>query len=353
MKQEKKKHGFIKGFLVYILLMIALIVTGWVVLWRYLEHYEAARPVVVMENYMTQSLETDVDTAITVYAVERETYYQSASEIAEYLRGELAGLEWNYEKDEELSTEENPVFVLRCDEVALGHVTLTHTEDEAQMGIEQWENPAAQFDFDPLGKAVSVIAPYECTVLVDGVQLDDEFVTEALGLYPQLEEYELLITDPCHLLVYTLEPVFTEGAVEFSEGYTVLSCDEEDVHYAVPEFDGEEAEQLLTYCESFVQAYVDFTANNNGLWNVQQYMVENCDLFDEMTQATVGLNWGHGVNAEITMLEIKDFVYYGNAITCNAVYSMTRDDGDRTDHMHILLVNTEDGWRVIHREMYE
>jgi hypothetical protein len=93
---------------------------------------------------------------------------------------------------------------------------------------------------------------------------------------------------------------------------------------------------------------VEYTANANSLWVLQQFLVADGDLYNEITQSSSGLNWGDGVNAVVQAVEIKNFVYYGNVITCDASYYTTRDDGDRSALMNILLVNTDIGWRVIY-----
>jgi len=110
-------------------------------------------------------------------------------------------------------------------------------------------------------------------------------------------------------------------------------------------------EDLIEQCKNFVKAYVEYTANKNGLWAVQQYIVPDCALYRAITDSSVGLKWGQGVHAKIKTLDIRNFTYYGNVITCEASYSMTRDDGDRSETMQILLVKTVLGWRVIHREI--
>ena len=100
-----------------------------------------------------------------------------------------------------------------------------------------------------------------------------------------------------------------------------------------------------------MKAYVEYTANKNALWAVQQFIVPDCKLYEEMNMASVGIKWGHGVNARITALDVKNFRYFGNAISCEASYTMTRSDGDRSETMKILLVETVLGWRVVHREI--
>ena len=111
------------------------------------------------------------------------------------------------------------------------------------------------------------------------------------------------------------------------------------------------AEQLIEYFKGFVQAHVNYTANDESLWVLQQYLVTDSALYQQVTEASSGLDWNNGVNAVVQTIDIKNFTYYGNVITCDASYITTRDDGDRSETMRILLVNTDIGWRVIHIEV--
>ena len=97
-----------------------------------------------------------------------------------------------------------------------------------------------------------------------------------------------------------------------------------------------------------MRAYVDYSANLTSLWTLQQYLVTDSALYNEVTAHSSDMAWSEGVNAEVKTVEIKNFAYYGNVITCDASYITTRDDGDRSEMMRILLVNTNIGWRVIH-----
>ena len=93
---------------------------------------------------------------------------------------------------------------------------------------------------------------------------------------------------------------------------------------------------------------MDYSANLTSLWALQQFLVTDSALYNEVTAQSENMAWSEGVNAVVQTVEIRNFAYYGNVITCDASYITTRDDGDRSEMMSILLVNTDIGWRVIH-----
>lgn len=353
MEAGKKKVPFGGRLLIYITVMLTVIFVALALWWHYLSCYESARVAGVMDGYMTQTLTEQLREEMNTYSIAAKTEYQSAKEIYQVLAEALSGDDWHYEKDTEKSTQEQPVFTLYRGETAVGEVKLTSEESGSlHMGFASWQQPRACFDFAGFGSTVTIIAPYGCKVYVNGTPISEDEVEETVGIYPQLRAYEELIAEPNQLLVYRLDEVFTEVAVEFGEGYTMVKGEEPLMFYALPVCEDELAEQLIEYCKGFVQAHVEYTANYNALWAIQQYMVPDSALYNELTQASTGLNWGHGVHAVIQTIDVKNFVYYGNAITCEASYSMTRDDGDRSENMKLLLVKTDLGWRVIAREIF-
>ena len=352
MRAEKKKIPFGGRLLIYISVMITLLFAGLGFLWHYLSCYEASRIEGALDRYMTECLTDELAYAMDVYSFEHKTDYQSKKDISTVLEEKLGSDRWGYRRINSKSTDDRIVYAINCGRVKVGEVVVTPVETgPVNLGFHGWEVSKGMFDLAQFGDTVNVIAPYGCEVLVNGIAIGENEVTDTLGLYPQLENYETLITQPNQLMVYSLHPVFEEIAVEFSAGYVKEVDTESATIYAMPVCDDALAEEMIEYCKSFVKAYVEYTANKNALWAVQQFIVPDCKLYEEMNMASVGIKWGHGVNARITALDVKNFRYFGNAISCEASYTMTRSDGDRSETMKILLVETVLGWRVVHREI--
>lgn len=283
-----------------------------------------------MDSYMSEQFADELARAIDAYSYAGETCYQTAGEISAALTEQLTGAEWSY-----VPTDSDTLYMLCWDGRELGSVTLR-------------ENAQAEtiFCFDSLGYTVTVIAPFGCTVYINGKALCDDQVEATLGLYPQLLEYEMEIVKANQLMVYELDSVFGEIAVETDREYSLLQEEGEALYYALPQCSAALADELMEYCGGFIDAYVNFTLNKRSLWTVQQYTVKDGTLYNSLTQASIGLDWGHGIKAVVEKLEIKDFTYYGNAVTCRAVYKMTTTAGERIDTVRLLLVSTDEGWRV-------
>ena len=349
MTEEKRRLSFGGGLLIYITVMLTLIFVGLAIWWHYLSCFEAAHHESIMDKYMTETLEQELTEAIAQYAGEAAASYQTPAEIAAVLTEILSGDRWRYEAQE---GSEPPAFTLYCDDTAVGETILISRGYTAMsMGFESWEDPMTTFDFAQFGKTAVVTVPYGCTVYLSGEPVSEDLVTGTIGLYPQLEQFEALIPEPNQLLVYEIGEIFTEVAVEYAEGYVMLKGSRPNVYYAMPACDDTMAEQLIEYCKGFVRAYVDYSANLTSLWVLQQYLVPDSALYNEVTSHSEDMAWNEGVNAEVKTVEIKNFAYYGNVITCDASYITTRDDGDRSETMSILLVNTDIGWRVIYMKV--
>ncbi len=352
--ENRKKLSFGGGLLIYTTVLITLLFVALAFWWHYLSCYETARAERVMDTYMTEALQSDLEAAIETYCQEQATGYQSVNNISTVLTQALGSDDWRYEADEEASTEAAPVFLLYCGNVQVGSTALTMgTDSTLNMGFRSWGSPVSDFDLYQFGKTLTITVPYGCDVYLNGQPLSEDDVVETIGIYPQLAPYEAIIPNNNQLLVYRVNQVFTDVAVEYPNGYAALPMGEDGVYYAVPACDDTLGDQLIDYARNFVQAYVTYTANASSLWTLQQFIVTDSALAKQLTEDSQGLKWGQGVNAEIQTIDIKNFVYYGNAVTCDASYITTRDDGDRSETMKILLVNTDIGWRVAHIELPE
>ena len=346
MTEEKRRLSFGGGLLIYITVMLTLIFVALAVWWHYLSCFEAAHYEGVMEAYMTNVLEQELTEEMEAYADAHTTSYQSRGEILAVLEASLGSDAWHYT----LQEGSDPLtFTLYCGDRIVGETVMTSKEGSPMsMGFSSWQSPESTFDFSQFGQSVQITVPYGCTVYLCGEAVSEDHVTGTLGLYPQLQQYEEIIPEPNQLLVYEVGEIYTDVAVEYAKGYVMLKSQEEGVYYAMPACDDTMAEQLIEYCKGFVRAYVDYSANLTSLWALQQFLVPDSALYNEVTAQSENMAWADGVNAVVQTVEIKNFAYYGNVITCDASYMTTRDDGDRSETMSILLVNTSIGWRVVH-----
>ena len=351
MKSEKKKVAFGGIFAIYITVLLTLILAALGFLWHYLSCYEAGRVAVTMDRYMTQTLPSQLQQEIDTYSIACQTGYQSADDVSKILSEKLGGDDWCY-REKRQAADGTVIFALYSGEIEVGEATVHPAEtDSTRLGFGAWQEPQVTFDLEQFGRTVTIIVPYGCKVYVNGEEVSEDHVSETMGLYPQLEPYEALITTPNQLLVYKIDGTYTEVAVSFSEGYFMYREDLSDCFYAMPVCEDAMAEELIEFCKQFVKDHTEFTYNKVALWAVQRHIVPDCALYRELTESSAGMKWGHGIHAKIETLDVKNFKYYGNVITCDASYSMKTDEGDRSETMRILLVETVLGWRVIHREI--
>lgn len=351
MKVEKKKLAFGGCLAIYITVLLTVIFVALTFWWHYLSCFEADRVEGVMDAYMTRTLPIQLQQEIEIYSISSQTGYQSAEEITGILVEKLSD-SWTYCQDHQKTSEEQTVYKLYCGEHLMGEAVLRPGASEpVNLGFGTWEAPEVTLDLEQFGYTVMITAPYGCEVLINGVTVSEDNVTETIGLYPQLAEYEALITEPNHLLVYHVDDTYVDVAVEFSEGYAMSKDEETGVFYALPICEDALAEELIEYCKSFVKAHMDYAYNKEALWAVQQYVVPDSALYEELTASSSGIKWGYGMDAKLVKTDIKNFIHYGNVITCDASYTMTTKDGERSETMQILLEKTILGWRVLHREI--
>lgn len=247
---EKKKLSFSGVMLIYVIVMITVLFVALAFMWRWLDRLENSRGDSVMEHYMLDCLEEDLEAGIVTYSIAHQAGFQKAEEISSVLAVALGSDDWGFEQNRSLSKDDCCVYDLVCGDIVVGKATL---EAEApvsiDMGLDGWESPEVEFDFSVFGKSITVLAPYGCEVLLSGEAVSEDLVVESIGLYPQLEAYEEVISEPNQLLLYEIGDIYAEVAVETGTGYTMHKGAQEGEYYALPTCEADLAEDLIDYCK--------------------------------------------------------------------------------------------------------
>ena len=96
-----------------------------------------------------------------------------------------------------------------------------------------------------------------------------------------------------------------------------------------------------------MQTYLAFTSNASGNPGaVQAYMISGSPLSQRITASLDGMSWVHGVTATVEDLSVSNFRYYGSAAICDARYTLISGGNATENNMHVVLTETDSGWRV-------
>ena len=346
----KKKHKFLKGLLIYCMVMLGITMCLWFVAWNYAAAYEMAQPVGAMNAYMAENMEQQLADAVAEYSAAHANEYQSAEDVAAVVNGLVMDGEYSYRKNKEYKTNA-PVYTIYNGDLALGKTRLeqgiAYTLD---FGQEPWEVQPLELELEGLVRGATVIAPADCAVTVNGyaVQPTDEVLTG----YPGFEEYATTIKEEVDLRVYRVEGLIAEGVVVESGSLTVMAAEEADTWYVLPELSEELQVEFEELAPKFIDAYLMFTSNAGSFEAVQPYLAPEGELVDRLRRSLDGLSWVKYTTGKVLETEVKNITYYGNVATYEASYVLQLKSGDMEGNMYVVMVRGENGWRVSDIELF-
>lgn len=364
MNNTAKKGRFLKGLLIYAAVLVVLIFIGLFLFWKFIAAYEQSRTDGVMDRYMEQQIQSDLQAAIREYAQAHVTGSQSSQDIAAELSEALDGQTLTYRKTVGEFTQDLPVYTLRAGKTEIGKVRLTIGERRMlNFGFDTWELLSASYDFSAFGNTVTIAAPAtvvtangsetDLVITVNGVALTRADIT-AESIPPALDPYADALTEPPTFLTYQIGPFFGEPDVSIEENGGAFTIQQDGTSFSITQDCPEAlANELTDYARQFVTAYIAFTSNAvDGPGVVQSYMIPGSSLYQRMAAAVDGMSWVHGVTAAMSGLTVDNFQYFGTAVLCDAQYGLTQNGSTSDNQMHIVLTQTENGWRVAEISMY-
>ena len=350
--KTKQKHSFWKGLLIYICVMLALICVGFFLFWNFMSAFEASQTDGVVNQYLKHDIQTSLRSAVANYAAaEEETTgaFQTEEDISAALTETLSNGTLSCRKAIGTYTSEQPVYTVRLDKTEIGTLRLAPGSHRLlSFGFDTWEVSDTAFDFSKLGKNVTVTAPKDLVLTLNGTELTDKYIT-GTGLYPDLEPYaDSLPTDSGSTVTYSVGTLFTEPEVSVvSNGSRCTIENENGAVSVVNQCPAGLETQLTEYSKNFVQTYLAFTSNASGNSGaVQAYMIPGSPLSQRITASLDGMSWVHGVTATVEDLSVSNFRYYGSAAICDARYTLISGGNATENNMHVVLTETDSGWRV-------
>ena len=346
----KNMNKFTKGLLIYGGVWVLLIAVLWFVVWNYAAAYEMAQPVGAIKAYVEQELKQQLAADIAAYSEVNANDYQSAEEISAVLTEKVLEQEWKYRKSKEYKSDA-PVYTMYCGDTALATAYLqAGTAGALDFGLVPWEVLPVEAELSRMERSVTVIAPADCDVKLNGFSLRD--AAESCTYFPTFAEYDVTIKKPFDLKVYKVDGLVTEQISVKCIGYKVVEAEEPDTWYVLPEADEATMKQIETVAPQFVDAYLRFTSNAGSFGNVQRFLAPEGELVDRLRRSLDGMSWVHYTTCKIMDMEVSNITYYGNVVTYDAAYELKLKSGDMAGNMHVVMVQGVYGWRVSDIELF-
>ncbi|MBR6653644.1 MAG: hypothetical protein IKL27_02815, partial [Oscillospiraceae bacterium] len=230
--------------LIYAVCLLLIGVVGCVVLYNYLDSYEASRPEHVMDALMA---DTSVDTWC---AYVQDDFREALSEFENpdelfsgYFDAVLKNANYTYRRSRsDSSSNDVPVYVVRAGMVELCQVTLAEKES-AGFGMYIWEVGSIEscFSMNSLQSvSIEVDAPADQPIFLNGIEIAPEYIIDDKVPCPDMTQLEQGFDEQAYFVRYRVEPLYGSISVTDNEGSTLSALDSSDEHtvsYLLPETD--------------------------------------------------------------------------------------------------------------------
>lgn len=290
-KKSKKRSFFGWGMLIYAVVFLGLSAFGLKELWSFMEAYEASRPMNVLNAYMDSVTADYVCDQSQALIDQVDHNIQTEQQCRDYIKQSLSG-GFSYARKSKECTDTRQVYVLRSGGKVVGQFAM-EVKSEDSYGFNMWELTEQSYDLSYLlGSKISVSAPDNCSVSVNGVVLDESYRTGDVIEYDALEDFYEDYTLPA-IVTYEAGPFLGdfEMVVTDSQGQTVT--EEPDPAVIDDNCSEAEIEALKEYIAEFLKVYVDYMGSSNDQADFNysvliKYIVEDSEFAERMYGALYG-----------------------------------------------------------------
>lgn len=342
-------NKFKKGFSIYVGVLLALILVLWFVVWNYAAAYEMAQPKGAMNAYMEDTLKEQLAAELETYCTEKANEYQTAEEISAVMTEKVLDQDWTYRKSKEF-TSAAPVYTLYCGETAMGTAYLQQGKAGLlDFGLSPWEVQPVEADLALLEKTVTIVAPVDCKVTLNGAAVKNP--AETAAFYPDFAQYAETIKQPMELAVYRV-PMSIDDITVDCGGLKLVEAEAPNTYYAVAEPDERTAEILEAMAPDFAQSYLKYTSNAGTYYNVSRLVAPGSELLERLYKSRDGMSWVHYTTGRILECEVGEISFFGNTATYDVEYVLDLKSGEMAGNMHVICVHADYGWRVTDIELF-
>ncbi len=322
MKNAKKKSGFKKGLLIYVVIMLVLIAGGLCAFWFFIRDYEAGMPVHGMERTMESFNEERIQELIGTQTFGNAGNLEDPDVWLNWYKEQIRGKQITFEEARE-NTNTTPVYVVKADNQPIGKITLKVT------GTNLFKFNTWGFDrldvseYLPETATYTITVPKGTKVSINGRELGQESITEDGAIYPELSAIQSYLPEIPLSTTYTVSGLLNEPEViAAGVGERSLSLEKEERNYIFSyAFSDEETASLKTMAEGVVNSYaMNFIDVSKQVYH---YIMPSSELEENIKMTVTGfyptqyiLSYG------FDSMNVTNFKYYSDAcFSCDVKYS--------------------------------
>lgn len=239
--EPPRRSGFARALILYTVVLVVAAVAVMAVLWKYLEAYEFTRPENVMSQFEQMADEQYWETAITSSFAVTPSEFETKSQLEDELcLSLLRDGKMTYVKDEAY-TDAAPVYLVSVNGVELCRVYMSpQAGGEAGFGLQYMSINKVELLADfiaPKARSITITAPVGATVMVNGIAVSENYLSDAAPDTSYLPELEQNATDLlcCYEIANIYGTVEIAGTAANGDTLVAEKSDENGAVFALPE----------------------------------------------------------------------------------------------------------------------
>ena len=379
--KKKKRSG--AGTAIYV-----VILTLWVLflaavclyilsqIWAYASVYDETQVEPVIDSYMNNLRENLWDDSIAETVEAMPHPYQSSEEVRQLVREILMTDEISCRQKTGAVRSDSITYHLLCGENAFGEVTLTADTSKnlvenvnlpsalvgalAKMGVSiqpelyPWKVSEESFDFSGLYSSLSVTAPKDYRIMLNGVTLGTEQIVEQDIHFDNLEPYyyrydnlPTKVTYECDHIMGHLDPVIYDG----SGNELTIDPDKDDSQFMTEVTDPDILEKIRLHVDGFSDAYLHLSASTgdpNGPYSeLLNYIEPGSEMDNTLKQIFLIGDWSHNSyyqykGSEVTEVRSISGNFYLVDYYARATVNQPAGPVDLERHLRSIIDDTGD-----------
>lgn len=346
----------------YTAVFIAALMFGVSLLNDFLTVYERSRPVHAIDEYMLGV--TDSFYQITVKnSIDIETLeFENEDSVRETIEKSCAEPHiYSYRKKSDEYTDEKPVYLILADDKAFLKVTFSPESVRDKYDFPVWSlssaEPLINLEYKP-EHSVKALVPEYATLLINGTEVSDSYISNAHVAVPQLEPISKYLDKMPEMKEYTVSGLYDEPMVSAcGKSGAELDSSLENGEYTFDFERSVELEKELTdYVVGMEKAYISFMINENRAGSdnfaaLGKYMLSGTSIYRQISSCSVSSNNPFD-SREDKLISAENFRSYSDeCFSCDMVFNVKLNQRffskEFTGNLRWYFVKSEDKWLAV------
>ncbi len=321
MKKFKSLSRFKRGMIIYLVVALILLIIGFIWFYSFISSYEKSMPANTMKELQSNFTTENIEDFLSDY-ISEDTSFDSIDLVMDEYKELIKDKEITYREDVDYR-ESEPVYDVLADGMTVARITMG--KEESKIGFDKWKVEYVYFtEYIPDTLDVDISAPEGTVIMVNGIEVGEQYITQESGTPEILEDVEEFLDEIPSTAIYNIKGLLEEPEVtaKDAQGNSLEVFSGQGTYSVGYGADDDFIASVEGHVEDVIEAYgVYFINKGTGLTN---YLLPNSQLAEDISLTVTAFY----LNSKVTgyyfsSKEISNFVRYSeDCFTCDIYYKL-------------------------------